>query len=652
MFIIPVDLFFLFLQESAMAQTNNKLIVIPPGVVVKDVPGLKDIKTQQDFIKWAEKEENKKYVTNEYFSAIDSTDGMKLYKITDSDYKGYTNDSFYHWITAKHPTFASKLNYGNFSMFKLGVYNDVVSNSHTEIMKKGYELLQQYDELKIVPNDENAKKLAEDMMSDIVISIADGLTSLTEEERQIAYKEIYDACANQVNLMQAKLRASGYPEESPEDANSDTNKKDSKDTNKKTEDKVKGSSGNSGDYTNTYVSYSGTDIVVTAQLCIDNKSTGNIMTMGSLQTLSYSVYDRMEPIHSLGNINAKDYVHTHRYIAGSMVFAVFDEHWAKRFLEEYRKANNIPSSEKILTDEMPPLNLTISMGNEYGSASRFVLYGVRFFNEGMTVSVNDIYTEHTYQYVALNIDYLENLRNPGESAAKKSTPKQQDDQKTQEQQPNDGGSPQQEEQNNKHEEKPKDDKLRMNTESSEDIIEKTKDAGDTLSKQKKAALKRLDENYEAEYGAKKALYETQVGIGEMTKEEMQSALKDIKNKKKEMKREIEDYFNNKQIEEKNSPPEGASDEELKELERLHDEWQQSIKNLAKFQYDNRYNGPDKNKYAGKSFDDQMDALKRDGKITTEVYNEYKDLKKKREDAKKAYTDYRKKVYKKVKSSSK
>lgn len=634
-----------------MAQTNNKLIVIPPGVVVKDVPGLKDIKTQQDFIKWAEKEENKKYVTNEYFSAIDSTDGMKLYKITDSDYKGYTNDSFYHWITAKHPTFASKLNYGNFSMFKLGVYNDVVSNSHTEIMKKGYELLQQYDELKIVPNDENAKKLAEDMMSDIVISIADGLTSLTEEERQIAYKEIYDACANQVNLMQAKLRASGYPEESPEDANSDTNKKDSKDTNKKTEDKVKGSSGNSGDYTNTYVSYSGTDIVVTAQLCIDNKSTGNIMTMGSLQTLSYSVYDRMEPIHSLGNINAKDYVHTHRYIAGSMVFAVFDEHWAKRFLEEYRKANNIPSSEKILTDEMPPLNLTISMGNEYGSASRFVLYGVRFFNEGMTVSVNDIYTEHTYQYVALNIDYLENLRNPGESATKKSTPKQQDDQKTQEQQPNDGGSPQQEEQNSQQEEKPKDDKLRMNTESSEDIIEKTKDAGDTLSKQKKAALKRLDENYEAEYGAKKALYETQVGIGEMTKEEMQSALKDIKNKKKEMKREIEDYFNNKQIEEKNSPPEGASDEELKELERLHDEWQQSIKNLAKFQYDNRYNGPDKNKYAGKSFDDQMDALKRDGKITTEVYNEYKDLKKKREDAKKAYTDYRKKVYKKVKSSS-
>ena len=632
-----------------MAQTNNKLIVIPPGVVIKDVPGLKDVKTQQDFIKWAEKKENKKYVTNEYFSAIDSTDGMKLYKITDSDYKGYTNDSFYHWITAKHPTFASKLDYGNFNMFKLGVYNNVVGDSHTEIMKKGYELLQQYDELKIVPSDENAKKLAEDMMSDIVISIADGLTSLTEEERQIAYKEIYNACMNQVNLMQAKLRASGYPEEDPEDAKkNNASKKDEQDANKKAKEKVKGSSGS--EYINTYVSYSGADIVVTAQLCIDNKSTGNIMTMGSLQTLSYSVYDRMEPIHSIGNVNAKDYVHTHRYIAGSMVFAVFDEHWAKRFLEEYRKVYNIPSSQKILTDEMPPLNLTISMGNEYGSASRFVLYGVRFFNEGMTISVNDIYTEHTYQYVALNIDYLENLRNPGETTSTNNpAAKQEETPKTQEQQPNEGGSPQ-EDQEPPKEEKSKDNKLRMNTESTDDIIEKTKDTGDTLSKQKKAALKRLDENYKAEYNAKKAMYETQVAIGEMTKEEMESALKEIKNKKKEMKREIEDYFNNKQIEEKNSPPEGASEEELKELERLHDEWQQAVKDLAKFQYDNRYNGPDKDKYAGMSFEDQVEALKRDGKITTEAYNEFKTLKKKREDTKKAYTEYRKKVYKNVKLS--
>ena len=190
----------------------------------------------------------------------------------------------------------------------------------------------------------------------------------------------------------------------------------------------------------------------------------------------------------------------------------------------------------------------------------------------------------------------------------------------------------------------------MNTESTDDIIEKTKDAGDTLSKQKKAALKRLDENYKAEYNAKKAMYETQVAIGEMTKEEMESALKEIKNKKKEMKREIEDYFNNKQIEEKNSPPEGASEEELKELERLHDEWQQAVKDLAKFQYDNRYNGPDKDKYAGMSFEDQVEALKRDGKITTEAYNEFKALKKKREDTKKAYTEYRKKVYKNVKLS--
>ena len=51
-----------------------------------------------------------------------------------------------------------------------------------------------------------------------------------------------------------------------------------------------------------------------------------------------------------------------------------------------------------------------------------------------------------------------------------------------------------------------------------------------------------------------------------------------------------------------------------------------------------------------SFEDQVEALKRDGKITTEAYNEFKALKKKREDTKKAYTEYRKKVYKNVKLS--
>jgi hypothetical protein len=57
-------------------------------------------------------------------------------------------------------------------------------------------------------------------------------------------------------------------------------------------------------------------------------------------------------------------------------------------------------------DEIAPVNLTVSMANEYGIYARLAIYGVRFFSEGQVMSINDIYTENTFQYVALNIDYM------------------------------------------------------------------------------------------------------------------------------------------------------------------------------------------------------------------------------------------------------
>lgn len=162
------------------------------------------------------------------------------------------------------------------------------------------------------------------------------------------------------------------------------------------------------EWTITNVSYSGADMHVTAECTVAGKTIR--ASMGALQTLSYSVYDKMVPIHALGNVNAKDYVHTHRYVAGSMVFAVFDQHWAKNILLQYAKAAGYKDETKLLMDEIPPLDVTVSMSNEYGSASRLAIYGVRFYNEGMVMSINDVYTENTFEYVAMNVDYLESVR--------------------------------------------------------------------------------------------------------------------------------------------------------------------------------------------------------------------------------------------------
>ena len=128
-----------------------------------------------------------------------------------------------------------------------------------------------------------------------------------------------------------------------------------------------------------------------------------VHVLGSLQTMSYSTHQDRAPVRSIGNINAIDYVQGQRTIAGTMVFAMFHQHWMTPLLEEL--ADHVSNTD-IWSDELPALNLTISMANEYGYKSNMVLYGVKFIDDGGVMSINDLYTENTLQYVATGIQPL------------------------------------------------------------------------------------------------------------------------------------------------------------------------------------------------------------------------------------------------------
>ena len=152
-----------------------------------------------------------------------------------------------------------------------------------------------------------------------------------------------------------------------------------------------------------YNSYSGCDIVVTASLPKKFSNTeimNNYYTLGSLQTLSVSTHQDKRPVRSIGNVNAKEYVMGPRTIAGSLVFAVFDRHFASEIMNDLGGA--------LMPDEIPALNFTINMMNEYGRKSRMAIYGVKIINEGQVMSINDLYTENTYQFVALGMEVLTN----------------------------------------------------------------------------------------------------------------------------------------------------------------------------------------------------------------------------------------------------
>lgn len=160
-------------------------------------------------------------------------------------------------------------------------------------------------------------------------------------------------------------------------------------------------------YTNE--TFSGCDIVATINLSYSsyNKETGKMENkiyteiLGQLQTISYSVYMEKKPVRSIGNVNVKDYTIGPRTIAGSIVFSVFNKHFSQDLMKNLNNSGSL-----YLVDEIPPFNIVISAANEYGCRSRSVIYGIRLLNEGQVMSINDVFTENTYQFFATDVEYL------------------------------------------------------------------------------------------------------------------------------------------------------------------------------------------------------------------------------------------------------
>lgn len=149
---------------------------------------------------------------------------------------------------------------------------------------------------------------------------------------------------------------------------------------------------------------------------LDQKQKGlvNLPTskkLAELHTLSWSVYRGKAPVRTLGSVYPRSIVRGSRTIAGSMIFTIFHQHVLHEVLDlnlsiyntgtsdhdPYRKSTNLP-------DQLPPLDLTIRFANEYGAVSTMGLYGVEFFQEGATFSIEDIFSESVMQYQALDID--------------------------------------------------------------------------------------------------------------------------------------------------------------------------------------------------------------------------------------------------------
>jgi hypothetical protein len=155
-----------------------------------------------------------------------------------------------------------------------------------------------------------------------------------------------------------------------------------------------------------HFSYSGADCRVYA-----SEKDGNVSLLRSLATASISVHEAKAPVRTLGRRSVVGFTESIRTIAGSLVFIVVNDH-PLGHLKDHDKANDNFSSDmakgqlRKLSTMLNPIDLyfvyktEISKQNEQGE---MWVKGLRFINEGIVTSVNDMVTEVVMQFVAEDV---------------------------------------------------------------------------------------------------------------------------------------------------------------------------------------------------------------------------------------------------------
>ena len=151
-------------------------------------------------------------------------------------------------------------------------------------------------------------------------------------------------------------------------------------------------------------SYSGSDIL--CLMYIPQQVNGIVSEEGfaqienKLQTLTVSSARSVSPVRRLGETTPTAYTRGSRTIAGSMVFTTG---LRDAFVDALTKSvdDGEPTREPVLfVDQIPKFSMVLQANNELGGISTALLVNITLTNFGTTFSIDDIYTESTFTYVA------------------------------------------------------------------------------------------------------------------------------------------------------------------------------------------------------------------------------------------------------------
>lgn len=127
-------------------------------------------------------------------------------------------------------------------------------------------------------------------------------------------------------------------------------------------------------------------------------------TVGECSTVSYSTLRDLQEVRTLGRTSVRGFARGQRRVAGTIIFTVFEQHAVNNLrleIDYLRKIN------RLKTDELPPFDIIITGASEYGRAAKLVIYGAVVYEEGQVITIEDLFMENVWSYMARDIDLLE-----------------------------------------------------------------------------------------------------------------------------------------------------------------------------------------------------------------------------------------------------
>lgn len=141
--------------------------------------------------------------------------------------------------------------------------------------------------------------------------------------------------------------------------------------------------------------------------------------LNSLATASISIHEAKAPVRTLGRKAVVGFTESIRTIAGSLVFTIIKNHPLSDINHKDNK-NKQPSGMRETNDGLGEVNQLSTLLNpvnlyfiykaeneQTGAKADMTVKGVRFINEGIVTSINDMVTEVVMQFVAEDVDMFD-----------------------------------------------------------------------------------------------------------------------------------------------------------------------------------------------------------------------------------------------------